>query len=181
MKGAVFFDRDGVLNEVRLMDGSGIAPWHVDQFKIMPDAHDAVKAVVDAGYLAIVVTNQPEITTGELEQAELHRMHDLLQQRVPVHAIYYCPHHKSDGCECHKPKPGLLEQAQREWDIDFTKSFMIGDRWRDIGAGNAVGCTGGLVERPYSGDCTGPCAPAHRVRTLGEAVAWVLQARSGSQ
>ncbi len=180
MKGAVFFDRDGVLNEVRLIDGSGIAPWHMDQFKILPDARKAVQTIVDAGYLAIVVTNQPEITTGELLPEELERIHAALKQQVPVHAIYCCPHHKSDGCLCHKPKPGLLEQAQREWKIDFSKSFLIGDRWRDIGAGNAVGCSSILLERAYSGDCTGAYAPAHRVGTLMEAVAWVLHRRRES-
>ena len=179
MKAAVFFDRDGVLNEVRLIDGSGIAPWQVDQFKLFPDAPAAVRRVVDAGFLAIVVTNQPEITTGELQRDELERIHAVLKRDVPVHAVYYCPNHKSDGCACHKPKPGLLEQARREWDIDFSKSFLIGDRWRDIGAANAAGCTGILLERPYSGDCTGPCAPAHKVRTLAEAVDWVLQRRTG--
>jgi D-glycero-D-manno-heptose 1,7-bisphosphate phosphatase len=178
MKAAVFFDRDGVLNEVRLIDGSGIAPWSVDQFKLMPDARDAVRRVVDAGFLAIVVTNQPEITTGELKREELERIHSVLKREVPVHAIYYCPHHKSNGCGCHKPMPGLLDQAKRDWDIDFSKSFLIGDRWRDIGAANAAGCTGILLERSYSGDCTGPCAPAHRARTLGEAVDWVLQRRT---
>ena len=140
---------------------------------MLPEAREAVQAVAEAGFLTIVVTNQPELATGELPLETLKAMHQQLMERVPLTAIYVCPHLASDGCGCHKPKPGLLERARDEWQIDLPSSFLIGDRWRDIEAGNRVGCRTILIRRPYSG----PCRPMYEVGDLLEGVAWVLRRR----
>ena len=170
MPAAVFFDRDGVLCRAQMVDGRPRAPLSLQEFQLEPDAQAAVQAVTAAGLLAVVVTNQPELATGELQPSVLEAIHRSLQAEVDVTAIYVCPHQANAGCLCHKPKPGLLERASVELDVNLGASFMIGDRWRDVGAGQAVGCRTVLIERPYSG----VCRPDHRARSLGEAVAWVL-------
>ncbi len=150
MKRAVFFDRDGVLNRSLVREGRAYAPLTLDEFAILPEAAEAVALVRQAGFIAIVVTNQPEVARGQLSWATLTAMHQHLRAVVPVDAIYVCPHDPTDGCECHKPQPGLLQQAARDWNLDLSASFLIGDRWRDMGAGRAAGCYTILIERAYS-------------------------------
>jgi D-glycero-D-manno-heptose 1,7-bisphosphate phosphatase len=169
----VFFDRDGVLNVVRFVEGRPKAPLTLEDFEIDAAAPDAVRAVREAGYVALVATNQPELATGELAQTTLDAMHALLSTAVPLHAIYVCPHRDADGCRCHKPRPGLLERAGEEWDLDLARSYLIGDRWRDIGAGAAAGCETVLLSRPYSGDCQ----PTYAAPDLKDAVGWILGRR----
>jgi D-glycero-D-manno-heptose 1,7-bisphosphate phosphatase len=170
MRRAVFFDRDGVLNLVRLTDGRPKAPLSLVDFEIDGAAPGAVQAVRDAGFFTFVATNQPELATGELAPATLDAMHAQLSASMPFHAIYVCPHRDADGCACHKPRPGLLERAREEWDLDLTRSYLIGDRWRDIGAGAAVGCETVLLSRPYSGDCQ----PTYAATDINDAVTWIL-------
>lgn len=173
VKPAVFLDRDGVLNRVVLSGGRPRAPLRLEDFEVVRDAPAAVQTLLDAGFLAIGVTNQPELASGELPAATLAEMHRRLLADVPLTALYVCPHRAWEGCACHKPEPGLLERAAAERGVDLTASFLIGDRWRDIEAGNRAGCTTVLIERPYSGDCR----PVHRVGDLASAVSWVLGRR----
>lgn len=173
MKAAVFFDRDGVLNRACLLNGRPRAPLRIEDFEISPEAEKAVRAVLEGGFLAIGITNQPELASGELSAEILEKMHNQLFERVPLTTMYVCPHDAADDCGCHKPKPGLLERARDEYGIDLRASFLIGDRWRDIEAGNAAGCTTVLIRRPYSGKCQ----PAHIVSNLPQAVSWVLGRR----
>ena len=167
---AVFFDRDGVLNVVRLTNGRPKAPMTLAEFEIDPTAAAATRAVREAGFLALVATNQPELATGELAASTLDAMHAQLRTVVPVDGIYVCPHRDESGCGCHKPRPGLLERARDEWQLDLARSYLIGDRWRDIGAGAAAGCETVLLARPYSGDCH----PTYAAAQLTDAVAWIL-------
>jgi len=141
----VFLDRDGVLNRPVLRGGRAVAPRAVAEFVLLPGVTAAVSALRHAGFLAVVVTNQPEIARGGLDPAELARMHDRLQHAVPLDAIYVCPHDDADACACRKPKPGLLRRASQEWNISLEASFMVGDTERDLAAGKAVGCTTILV------------------------------------
>ncbi len=152
MKPAVFLDRDGVINEVSIRDGRPFSPRRFDDFKLI----DGVKAVLGAfrknGFANIIVTNQPDIARGLMEQGELDRMHGLIREKLPVDDIFACPHDDKDNCECRKPKPGMLLAAAKKWGADLSRSFMIGDSWRDVGAGRAAGCTTILVDRPYNQD-----------------------------
>lgn len=151
-QGAVFFDRDGVLNQPIIRDGRAYAPTVMKYFAVVPDAPEAVARVRRAGLLAIVVTNQPEIASGELSCRTLVLMHQLLRDRLAVDDIYVCPHEASDGCDCRKPQPGMLHQAARQRDIALVHSFLIGDHWRDIGARKVARCYTVLIRRPYSGE-----------------------------
>lgn len=163
---AVFFDRDGVLNEPLIMSGKSYAPLRYEDFKLYPEAPTAVARVKAAGFLTILVTNQPEIARGNLKLSELARMHEALQVMLDLDGIYVCPHDPAEGCECHKPEPGLLVRAAQEHGIDLSASYLIGDRWRDMGAGRNAGCTTILIETPFS---RAEFAD-NRVRSLGEAV-----------
>jgi D-glycero-D-manno-heptose 1,7-bisphosphate phosphatase len=176
-KAAVFLDRDGVLAEAMVRDdGKAYAPTRLEDFTIVPEAAVQVQRLHEAGFLCIVFTNQPELASGELRQEDLDGMHRTLQEALDVDDIYVCPHDKSEGCRCHKPATGMLEDAVEKWNVDLASSFVIGDRWRDIGAGRAAGCYTILLDRPYSA-----CDDADAtVSTLAEAVETVLRRARGA-
>lgn len=149
-KRAVFFDRDGVLNGALIRDGRAYGPLSAIEFKLDPGASSAVSRVQRAGFLAVVVTNQPELARRTLSDADLLEMHTTLRVETGVDAIYVCPHLPESGCGCHKPERGMFDDAARDLDIDLDRSYMIGDRWRDVGAGRSAGCTTVLINRDYS-------------------------------
>ncbi len=108
-------------------------------------AREAVRRLGQAGLLTIVVTNQPDLGSGELAVDTLTLMNERLQEDVGVDAIYVCPHRDEDRCRCRKPEPGLLLRAAAEWNVDLERSFMIGDTLRDIEAGKRAGCATVIV------------------------------------
>lgn len=146
---AIFLDRDGTINK---MVGFVTKP---EQFELIEGAAEAIKAINKSGYLAIVVTNQPVIARGDCTFKELQIIHDKMETELGkvgafVDAIYVCPHHTDMGfegerpeykcnCECRKPKPGLLLQAAKDFNIDLSESYMIGDSHRDVEAGENAG------------------------------------------
>jgi D-glycero-D-manno-heptose 1,7-bisphosphate phosphatase len=170
MKRAVFLDRDGVLNRAIIRNGKPFAPHSLDSFQILENAASCVSELRQVGLLTIVVTNQPEIGRGTLEAATVEQMHQKLHSAVPLDDIFVCPHRDADACLCRKPKPGMLITAAKRWQIDLRHSFLIGDRWRDIGAGEAAGCCTFLLERPYNGQTV----PDYLVATLDDAVTKIL-------
>lgn len=175
MRRAVFLDRDGVLNPMVERHGRWGAPLSLEAFTIYPWVAESVARLKAAGLLCVVATNQPEVASGELDPGVLEAMHRRLSREVPVDAVYVCPHRDDDACRCRKPRPGLLEQAAREWDAELTGSFLVGDRWRDIDAAHAVGCTAILVDGPEPGRSR----PDHRARDLREATTKILTLMEG--
>lgn len=175
MRRAVFLDRDGVLNPLEHRDGRGRAPVSLEAFRLYPWAGSAVQRLRAAGCVCVVVTNQPEIATGELEPAVLEVMHERLRRETGVDAIYVCPHRDEDQCVCRKPKPGLLLRAARELNLDLAASFLVGDRWRDIGAGEAAGCITVLV----AGSDEPGGRPRHRANDLRDATDLIIEAVQG--
>jgi D-glycero-D-manno-heptose 1,7-bisphosphate phosphatase len=169
---AVFLDRDGVLIRARVLDGHPHAIREVDELELEDGAPEACAALRDAGFLLVVLTNQPEIARGTLGRDAVDAMHARLAELLPLDDIRLCPHDDADGCACRKPKPGMLLDAAREHGIDLERSFLVGDRWRDIGAGRAAGCTCVFLDREYSEAM--PERPDTTVRELGEAVTWIL-------
>ena len=147
---AIFLDRDGTINKYV---GFLTNP---DQFELIPGAAEAIKKINKSGYLAIVVTNQPVIARGDCTWEELKTIHDKMETELGkagafVDGIYICPHHPDKGfdgerpeykheCECRKPKAGLLFEAAKDFNIDLSQSFMIGDSSRDVEAGQNAGC-----------------------------------------
>jgi D-glycero-D-manno-heptose 1,7-bisphosphate phosphatase len=169
---AVFLDRDGVLNRAPVRDGKPRAPYQAKDFRLLPGASAAVAALKRAGYAVVVVTNQPEVGHGLIAPEELNEMHLRLMARVPVDAILVCPHRQNDGCACRKPKPGMLRRAIRRFAIDPKRSYMVGDRSGDMGAGRAVGARTIFIDRGYPAEAGEN--HASRARSLPEAVAMIL-------
>jgi D-glycero-D-manno-heptose 1,7-bisphosphate phosphatase len=173
---AVFLDRDGVLVRAPVVDGRPRSVHRVEDLELEDGVLDACTALRDAGFLLVVVTNQPDIARGTLAREAVDEMHVRLGELLPLDEIRVCPHDDADECACRKPKPGMLLEAAREHDIALGRSFLVGDRWRDVGAGRSAGCACVFLDREYSESM--PVRPDFAVRDLGEAVAWIL-ARSG--
>jgi D-glycero-D-manno-heptose 1,7-bisphosphate phosphatase len=150
MNKAVFLDRDGVINEVFTGQGRPVSPSTVEEFRLLPGTEEALTALKAGGYLLFVITNQPEVARGTLRRDDLDRIHRTLSESLPVDQVYVCTHDDDDQCECRKPKPGLILQAAEEWDVDLARSYMVGDRWKDVEAGARAGCTTILVKSPFS-------------------------------
>ena len=152
MRPAVFFDRDGVLNED---DGYAFDP---DKIRWVEGAQQAVKAVNDAGYLAFVVTNQSGIARGFYEERHVRDLHEWMSRELAIvgahiDAFEYCPHHP-DGvieryralCNCRKPQPGMIRGLVERYAVDIDASFMIGDKQSDLAAAQAAGLAGYLFD-----------------------------------
>jgi D-glycero-D-manno-heptose 1,7-bisphosphate phosphatase len=166
---AAFLDRDGVLVETLVRNNRAFAPVSLAEFRLEPDAGLQVGRLARAGLLPIVVTNQPEVARGIIAPAILEEMHERLRKAVPVEDIFVCAHDGPEDCGCRKPKPGMLKAAAAKWGIDLAGSFMVGDRWSDVEAGQAAGCYTVLIERSYSGTAS-PGARAHDLATAVDAV-----------
>jgi D,D-heptose 1,7-bisphosphate phosphatase len=149
-KKAIFLDRDGVVNYEK---NFVLSP---EAMELIPEAPEAIKKINNSEYLAIMVTNQSAVARNLITLKELTQIHEKLQADLKkfnafLDSIYFCPHHPDyDGpgvnknlimdCHCRKPKPGMLTDASEEFNIELTKSYMIGDAERDIQAGKEAGC-----------------------------------------
>ncbi len=173
VKRAVFLDRDGVINANINREGRDVAPTTLADFRLLPGVGEAVARLKGAGFTVIVVTNQPDVATGRTSRETVDAMHEALHREVPVDAIKTCFHTDSHGCSCRKPLPGMLTEAAQEFGLDLTKSFMVGDRWRDIHAGLAAGCRTIFVD--YGKPQEVPHKPDKKVQSLPEAVAFILE------
>ena len=170
---AVFLDRDGVLVVPEMRNGRGYAPRSIAAFTIYPDGADALARLKAAGYLLVVVTNQPDIGNGLAPADVVNQMHRMLARALPIDRIEMCPHAQSEGCDCRKPKPGMLTSAARHCDIDLARSVIVGDRAGDVEAGRAAGCRTVFIDRDYVGEAK-PAAPDFTVRSLAEAADVIL-------
>lgn len=150
MKRAVFLDRDGVLNEAIVRNGLPYPPESIAHVRICRDAANACAKLKAAGFVLIVVTNQPDVARGTQKREQVEAINDMLSQAMPIDEFSVCYHDDAHHCECRKPKPGQLLTAARKWSIDLHRSFMVGDRWRDIDAGIAAGCRTVFVDRGYT-------------------------------
>jgi D-glycero-D-manno-heptose 1,7-bisphosphate phosphatase len=169
---AVFLDRDGVINANLERDGRPVAPRTLVDFKILPGVEDAVRRLKEHGYLVIVITNQPDVADGLTERSTVDAMHDVIRAQLPVDDIRVCFHNDAAGCDCRKPKPGLILAAAAEHGIDLAQSYVVGDRWRDVAAGRAAGCFTIFVAYAYKQD--GPNFPDKVVKSLSEAAAIIF-------
>jgi len=173
MNRAVFLDRDGVLTEALVRDGKAYAPVTLAEARIATDAPAALARLKAAGFLLVVVTNQPDVARGIARREDVEAIHAALRAALPLDACFVCYHDDADACACRKPLPGLLTQAAVEYGIDLARSFMIGDRWRDVDAGSAAGCRTVWIDRGYR-EPPPARAPDARVGTLAAAAEWIL-------
>jgi transaldolase len=176
LRRAVFLDRDGVLNDAIRRKGKPYPPADLDELRIPAAVPAAVARLREAGFLAIVVTNQPDVARRVQTQDRVEAINRAVQARVPIDDIRVCYHDDEARCACRKPEPGLLIEAARQHRIDLAGSFMVGDRWRDIEAGRRAGCRTVFIDYDYEEPRPMPAADVN-VRSLTEAVDWILARR----
>ena len=172
---AVFLDRDGVLNQVVVRNGKPYPPENAAELMLAPHARAALQELKAQGFLLLVVTNQPDVAKGITTQPAVEEINRKLASELPLDDVFVCYHQDSDHCDCRKPKPGMILDGARKHKVDLAESFMLGDRWRDVEAGQNAGCRtifidGGYEERQ-------PSRPADAtVHSLREAADLILQA-----
>jgi len=174
MKRAVFLDRDGVLNQPVVRSGKPYPPETLAEFKIYPEVPEACTLLRDAGFLLVVVTNQPDVGRGTQSIQVVEAMHAKLQQSIPLDRIEVCAAANGTAPEARrrKPAPGMVLDAATALEVDLARSYLVGDRWRDIDCGYAAGCTTIFIDRNYVEKLHLP--PHHRVANLLEAAKLIL-------
>lgn len=170
----MFLDRDGVVVVPDIRDGKGYAVRHLKDLEFYPDARSSVARLREAGFDVVIVTNQPDVAAGLIDEAVLEAIHAEVSATLEVLRIHTCPHAASAGCACRKPKPGLLAMEAAIEPVDFEGSWMVGDRNGDVAAGLAVGCRTVFIDRGWTAE-TGRGAGAV-AWTLAEAVDTILGA-----
>jgi D-glycero-D-manno-heptose 1,7-bisphosphate phosphatase len=177
---AVFLDRDGVVNAVR-MDGTvATCPRDVDELEIPDGTGGQLERLKAAGFALIVVSNQPDVARGQITREAVERINARLAEVLGIDAVYWCPHDNGDGCTCRKPRPGLIVQGARALGVELSRSCLIGDRWVDVAAARAAGIDGILLEHAFSWSPTSQghppagLAPSHAGGTLAGCVDFVL-------
>ncbi len=171
---AVFLDRDGVINEAVVRDGKPYPPSNLAELEITPGAESALKELKAHGFKLIVVTNQPDVARGLQTKAAVETINRALSSSLPLDDIFVCYHSDENYCDCRKPLPGMLLDAARKHNIDLVRSYLVGDRWRDIDAGYNAGCKTILVDSGYN-ERAPARPPDAQVASLREAADWILQ------
>lgn len=146
---AFFFDRDGILNKSIIKNRKPYSPRIPQDLILNREVLSFIKKLKKKGFLIFVVSNQPDIKSGKLSNYSLKVMNSIIKKYFLIDEIYICPHGKNDNCECRKPKPGMLIEASKKWNIDLKKSFLVGDRWKDISAGTIMNCTTIFIDYNY--------------------------------
>ena len=173
---AVFLDRDGVINRAEVRNGKPYPPASIDDLEVLAGVAEGLQALREAGFRLIVITNQPDVARGWQMKETVEAMHARLRETLPLDEIMAC-YHDGDACDCRKPKPGALLDAARRHHIDLGASFMIGDRWRDVEAGQRAGCVSYFIDYGYAERQPEP--PFIRVRSLLEAAVAIASGRDG--
>jgi len=173
LRRAVFLDRDGVLVVPLFRDGRSFAPTKLQEYSIYSEAARCVSRLKEAGFLVVVVSNQPDVGAGRMERSVLDEMHARLRAAMPLDAIRVCCHTREQRCACRKPLPGMLFDVAGVLRIDLSLSIMVGDRASDVEAGAAAGCRTAFVDLGYTSEPR-PASPDRVVSSLGEATDWIL-------
>jgi D-glycero-D-manno-heptose 1,7-bisphosphate phosphatase len=172
MRRAVFLDRDGVINRAEMRNGKPHPPMSLSALEILPGVPKALRVLREAGWLLIVITNQPDVARGITPLAIVESIHKNLLTKLPLDEIRTCYHDDNDRCDCRKPHPGALLSAATHHRIDLCASFMVGDRWRDIEAGESAGCKTIFIDYGYNE--RRPTRFGYRVQNLMEAAEIIL-------
>lgn len=174
LRPAVFLDRDGTLNVQVVRDGKPYPPGRLEDFRLFDGVPEGCRALKAAGYALVVATNQPDVGRGTTEQSVVEAMHRRLQERVPeIERIEVCyDPGRGEKSLRRKPAPGMLRDAARQLGLDLSKSWMIGDRWRDVECGRAAGVRTVFIDFGY--DEGHDSAPDRTVSSFSEAVSAIL-------
>jgi D-glycero-D-manno-heptose 1,7-bisphosphate phosphatase len=174
---AVFLDRDGVLNRPVVRDGLPFPPARLEEFELYPGVAEGCAELKAAGFLLIVVSNQPDVGRGTQTRGAVEAMHEKLRAAIPaldsIEVCYHAGERYNGPCDCRKPKPGMLLRAAAGHGIDLKGSFLIGDRWRDVDCAQVAGCRAVFIDHGYREPLR--AKPEFAVASFSEAVATILQ------
>ena len=174
---AVFLDRDGVLNRVAVFNGTPHPPSSLEEFELYGDVPDGCARLKAANFLLVVITNQPDVGRGTQSREAVEAMNLKMQSALPlldrIEVCYHAGERYGQSCDCRKPRPGLILRAAAELNIDLKRSYVIGDRWRDVDCARAAGCRAIFIQRGYKETLRE--APDFIVANFNEAVSAVLR------
>lgn len=175
MTKAVFLDRDGVINRPVVRNGKPYPPERVEDFELLPGVPEACAKLKAAGFLLVVATNQPDVGRGTMARETVEAMHAKMCAALPIDRVEVCyDPGKGEPSEFRKPAPGMLLRAARELGIDLAKSWMVGDRWRDIDCGANAGCRTIFIDHGYDEKLR--AQPHFTVRSLAGAAEIIIAA-----
>lgn len=149
-RGCVFLDRDGVLIKTHVRSAKPYAISSMEEYEVLDGVVTGITALRQKGFLLIGVTNQPDVANGKTARSVVDAINDRLKQDLGLDEIYTCFHRREDRCDCRKPKTGLFEQACQDFDVDVTKSYMVGDRMSDVEAGRKMGLKSIFIDFSYA-------------------------------
>ena len=149
MNKAVFLDRDGVLNQAIIYNNKPYPPKNISELHITQGISELLAKLKNKNYLLIVITNQPDVARGEISKSWVEEVNQILKKALPLDGFRVCYHDDVDRCLCRKPLPGAILAVAKEFDIDLSQSYFIGDRWKDISAGFAAGCKTIFIDYKY--------------------------------
>jgi D-glycero-D-manno-heptose 1,7-bisphosphate phosphatase len=172
LSAAVFLDRDGVLNRAVVRAGRPHPPASVADLEIVPEAAAALERLKELGFTLIAVTNQPDVARGLQSRETVEAINCEIRAALPLDDLLVCFHDEEEQCPCRKPRPGLLLRGAEAHGLDLAASFMVGDRWKDIAAGQRAGVRTVFIDCDYAEERPVPAADA-TVRDLAEAVDWI--------
>jgi D-glycero-D-manno-heptose 1,7-bisphosphate phosphatase len=174
---AVFLDRDGVINRVTVSNGMPHPPSHAGEFELYEDVADGCAQLKAANFFLVVITNQPDVGRGTQSREAVEAINLKMQSALPlldrIEICYHGGEAYGQPCGCRKPRPGLILRAAAELNIDLKRSYVIGDRWRDVDCARAAGCRAILIQRGYKEALRE--APDLTVANFNEAVSAVLR------
>lgn len=173
MSRAVFVDRDGILNAAIVKKGLPHPPTSLAELKFLPGIRERLRGLKELNLVIVCVTNQPDVARHTVSRAAVDAINTRVRMEIPLDDLLVCFHDNVDNCACRKPRAGLLLQAASQFGIDLPSSYMIGDRWKDIACGAAVGCTTVFVDYRYSEDYKGP-DPGYTTNSAAGALDYVL-------
>ena len=162
---AFFFDRDGILNKSILKKNKPYSPRNLRELRLNLELVEFIKKLKKKNFKIIVITNQPDIKSGKLNKYTLKVINLIIKKKFCIDDIFICIHGKNENCHCRKPKPGMIIKASEKWNINLKKSFFVGDRWKDMQAGEIMGCKTIFIDYDYNE--TQPKSYSYKFKTIG--------------
>ena len=176
-RSAVFLDRDGVINRVAVWNGTPRPPSHLEEFELYEDVPNGCARLKAANFVLVIITNQPDVGRGTQSRETVEAMNLKMQSALPsldrIEVCYHAGERYGQPCTCRKPRPGLILRAAAALNIDPKRSYVIGDRWRDVDCAHAAGCCAILIQRDYKESLRG--APDFTVGNFNDAVSTILR------
>lgn len=172
LRRAVFLDRDGVINHAVVKNGKSYPPDNLAAMQIISCVPQAMQLLAQHDFLLIVITNQPDVARGTTARETVEEINAYLKSSLPIDDIFTCFHDDQENCDCRKPAPGSILSAAQKYHIDLRKSYMVGDRWKDIEAGERAGCRTIFIDYGYTEKQ--PTTMNYRVHTLLDAAHIIL-------